>query len=707
MKKLNIAIVWNFSQPYLKAGNGHYILPSVRQYLLRDYIDMIQIANEYSGLKLNFNIVPALIEQILDYVNDRAVDFNLHLIKKEASILSLDEKEYIFNHFFKGEDKSIIIPNQRYHELYQRKLELVAYGNQDNFKDYFLEQDFRDLQVWHLLAWIGKKSRENRYIKFLFKKGKNFTEDEKARLLEFMNKQFRTIVDLYRESFTKSKIEISVTPYYNAVPPVMIDNHSIKINSKNFTLPLNQFIGKDLLQLQMLYGRRFFKRHFGSSPLGFISKDALLDKKSLEMVSRLRFDWTVLDSELVQLEDNSNYLFPSSYSHNDKYQLACFFYNDYLSKKIVEEYSKMPAEEAIKDFDQEIDKIIREAEKKNVDNDDAILVLYLPGDKIWDNYSGNGLEFLKHFYRYITKSKRLNSCRISDYLKKHSPKHKLGSVDLYQSTNKYEKWVGSPVVNRAWEKLTETKKFIDKVFEKGEISDDLQRKVRREFQKVLNADWFEWYSSADSKWDVYYDELFRSTLIRCYEMLYEKAPKDLFYNIKNESSEILKSKSIQALIHPDIDGMVEFDEEWQGAAIYDARQLHFSNDDELKSLMKYVYIGYDEWFVYIRIDFVNFPTFTSKIDLDIFQPNDITLSLNPLLGNYSVKSSYALPKADFLDSYALGDCLEMKIPIQNIGLIAGEIFAFQITIKNRSKVLERFPDSSIIKMTYLDQKVYK
>ena len=705
MKKLNISIIWNFSQPYLKANNGNYLLPNVRQYLLRDYVDMIQIANEFGGLKLNFNIVPALIEQILDYVNDRAVDFNLHLIKKDAAQLSIDEREYLISHFFKGVDKSIIEPNQRYYELYQRKVELNAYGNQDNFDEYFAEQDYRDLQVWHILAWIGKRSRENRYIRFLFKKGKDFTEAEKFRLLEFMNKHFQTIFDLYREAFTKSKIEISVTPYYNAVPPVMIDNHSIKVNSKEFSLPLNQFVGKDLVQLQMLYGRRFFKRYFGSSPLGFVSKDALLDKKSLELVSKLRFDWTVLDSELINLENDEDYLLPSSYSHNNKYQLSCFYYNDYLSNKIVNEYSKMSPEEAVRDFDEEISKLIDLSDKHH--SDDAILVLYLPGDTIWDNFNGNGLEFLKHFYKYIVKNKKLRSIRLSDYLKKHDVNRELASVDLYQASDKYEKWLGNSVVNRAWEKLSETKRFIDSVFDKGEISDDLQRRVRRQFQKALNSDWFEWYSSADSKWDVYYDELFRSSLVKCYEMLYEKAPKNLFYNIKNESTERLKSKSIQSLIYPDIDGIVEHDQEWQGAAIYDARQLHFSKDDELKSLMKFVYIGYDEWFVYIRIDFVHFPSFTSKIELDIFQPNDITLSLNPLLGNYSVNSSYKLPKANFLDSYALGDCLEIKIPIQNIGLVAGEMFAFQISIRDRGKILERFPDSSIIKMTYLDQKVYK
>ena len=95
-KKIKIAFIWQYSQPYLKDSNGHYLLPVIRQHLQRDYIDMLKIANHYENIKLNFNIVPALLDQLKDYASGEASDYTWFLTKKKVEELESHEKVFIY-----------------------------------------------------------------------------------------------------------------------------------------------------------------------------------------------------------------------------------------------------------------------------------------------------------------------------------------------------------------------------------------------------------------------------------------------------------------------------------------------------------------------------------------------------------------------------------------------------------------------------------
>ncbi|MCP4481376.1 MAG: hypothetical protein GY817_00920 [bacterium] len=101
MRKLKVAFLWHEHQPYYKNDlTAEYTLPWVRLYAVKDYYDTAVILDKYPKIKLNFNIVPALLKQLDDYANYPFSDKFFDLSMKPAKTLIESDKLFIRNNFF-------------------------------------------------------------------------------------------------------------------------------------------------------------------------------------------------------------------------------------------------------------------------------------------------------------------------------------------------------------------------------------------------------------------------------------------------------------------------------------------------------------------------------------------------------------------------------------------------------------------------------
>ena len=67
-KKLSVAFYWHMHQPvYQLSPNGDYLMPWVRLHAIKDYLDMVTILEKFKRIKLNFNLVPVLLDSLIDY----------------------------------------------------------------------------------------------------------------------------------------------------------------------------------------------------------------------------------------------------------------------------------------------------------------------------------------------------------------------------------------------------------------------------------------------------------------------------------------------------------------------------------------------------------------------------------------------------------------------------------------------------------------
>ena len=181
---LNIAFVWHMHQPYYKDDiTGSYILPWVRMHGIKDYYDMPALLEDFPRIHQTFNLVPSLLKQIRDYVENGATDKFLTLTLKPAGELNEDDKLFLLKNFFMANWDTMIRPYPSYWQLLDRRGTSVSPNDLVNATRYYTTQDYLDLQVWFNLTWFDPLFKQNDpFLKGLIRKGSGFTENEKALL---------------------------------------------------------------------------------------------------------------------------------------------------------------------------------------------------------------------------------------------------------------------------------------------------------------------------------------------------------------------------------------------------------------------------------------------------------------------------------------------------------------------------------------------
>src|ERR1700690_185582 len=185
-RPLHLAFVWHMHQPFYKDPmTDLFRLPWVRLHGTKDYLDMVEILRDFPAIRQNFNLVPSLLEQLIDYTDNNASDLYLEMSRKKASELNDDEKVFILENFFLANWENMIKPFPRYYELLVKRGTRLVKSDLVRAIKYFTVSEFLDLQVFFNLCWIDPLFRTtDPFLKMLIEKGHNFTEEEKEILLQ-------------------------------------------------------------------------------------------------------------------------------------------------------------------------------------------------------------------------------------------------------------------------------------------------------------------------------------------------------------------------------------------------------------------------------------------------------------------------------------------------------------------------------------------
>ena len=114
----------------------------------------------------------------------------------------------------------MIKPLPRYAELYRRR----GKGPARDVLRRCSVRDFRDLQVLFNMAWIHPLAfEEDAELSELRKKGRHFTEQEKDWLLDKHLDLLREIVPLHQRLQDSGQVELTTTPFYHPILPLLLD----------------------------------------------------------------------------------------------------------------------------------------------------------------------------------------------------------------------------------------------------------------------------------------------------------------------------------------------------------------------------------------------------------------------------------------------------------------------------------------------------
>jgi alpha-amylase/alpha-mannosidase (GH57 family) len=710
--KLNLAFLWHQHQPYYKNSEGYFQMPWVRFHGVKDYLDMILLLKEFPNVKQNINLVPSLLFQINDYVEKGVKDNVWILTEKLAPDLNLIEKRTILNHFFMANYENMIKPYKRYRELFLKIYEELTNLPLDEQLRLLSEQEFRDLQVWYNLTWVGMISRERPAIQKLFDKAAHFSEEDKKTLLNEHLKIMSEIIPTHRELWQSGQIELTTSPFYHPILPLLIDTSIGKASDPNINLP-SHFSHAEDAEVQVERGLAYFEKLFAGKPSGMWPSEGSVSEEAAELLMKQNIKWIgtdegVLEKSLGKAFDQTSIYRPFRFRKGSR-QINIFFRDHYLSDAIGFVYSNWDEDKAVDDFIARLisirKKIVEKSGEAALQN--HIVSVILDGENCWEYYRNDGRTFLRKLYARLSKDPQVQTVAYSEFLDRASNIPKLPKLHPGSWINSnFNIWIGSDEDNRAWDLLKNARDFL---VEKENEESYLPETISEAWEKILIAegsDWCWWYGDEhSSSQDLEFDLLFRQHLIRVYEIFGEEAPIELYQSIKHKHYQRFASKSPTHLITPQIDGRSSHFFEWSGAAVYDGSVLPQSAMHQVSRNIDKFYVGFDTKKLYLRIDFLSKPDPLYEYVVSIKTPKQMTVVLSPLKGIIEkvVHQNGSYSKTVLDPTLKLDLILEAAIAFKDLDLKPRESLGFQLQIKQRNQIIEAFPTMNIIEIEVPDE----
>ncbi len=563
--KAKLLFLFHMHQPYyVDTAEKKAIMPWVRLHGIKGYYDIPYLINSLENTKITVNLVPSLIEQILLYSEKKISDLYLDLTLKSPSDMTDEEKLFLIDNFFSVNRKNFIFPSVNYSRLLELR------GDSDNIDDlrkrlsFFTEQDLRDLQALFNLSWFGFAARkEFPEIKELLKKERSYTEDDIKLIVDIQFKVLGRIIPLYRELLAKGKIEISISPYFHPILPLIIDSDIGKVALPDRPFP-PKFSYPEHAKAHIVEGIQMFESVFGKKPSGMWPSEGSVSNDALELISGCKLKWIATDEEILKKSGfESMHKFEFLYKpYVFRQNLYCFFRDRELSDKIGFVYYNMEPVKALEDFLKHIKRIVQFNDKK-----EPVIPIIFDGENPWEFYKNLAEDFLFTLFKGIEKCGFAETTTFSEAMESVNP-GKLDSIWPGSWINaNFAIWIGHHEMNTAWSYLGRTAGFFEE--KSKEINDkEMLKNAKKELMVAEGSDWFWWYGDDfQVKGQEKFDILFLKHLSNVYRFLGEKEPVFLKTPIKKPKS-IHKPSMPVSLISPDIDGKITNYFEWSGAGVY-------------------------------------------------------------------------------------------------------------------------------------------
>ena len=612
MASLRVILLWHQHQPFYKdLVTGEYRLPWVRLHALKDYYGMVKLLDEFPNVHQNFNLVPSLVVQIQDYVAGTAQDPFLQVAAKPAKDLSLDERRFALQYLFQANPQNVIGRYPRYRELWER---FRAHGDHpERAERYFQAQDFTDLQVLSQIAWFDEFFLEEKDVAALVAKGHNYSLDDQKFVIAREREVLGRVLPAHAEAAKKGSIEISATPFYHPILPLVCDTNAGGASSPGLPLPQNRFRHPEDAREQLIRGLDLHEKVFGVRPKGIWPSEGSVSEEVLAIAHSVGVQWMATDEGVLGrttglfFARDGNGRLPAHLGEklynihqyeNGSAAMHLVFRDHTISDLIGFVYSGMPPEDAARHLINNIKEAARPVLSRGRD---AVVSIILDGENAWEYYPKSGREFLRRFYDGLQHEPGLEAVTISEAISRHKDFDRLTSLVPGSWINaNFNVWVGAPEDNRAWDYLHHAREFYT---QHAARATEAQRKLA--FDELLIAegsDWNWWYGPEHhSANDRDFDELYRKHLSNVYQALGATAPDYLAQPIAG--GEVRPEFVPQtAYIHPRVaaDKVRYF--EWMGAAIYTADHRAGAMHGK-QFLLDSVYTGIDSTHLYGRLDF--------------------------------------------------------------------------------------------------------
>ena len=682
---------------------GYYSMPWVRLHATKAYYDMALLAKRYPEMGLTFNLVPALLEQLEDYA-EGAVDYELMLSSKDPADLTYEDKEAILSRFFQANMDTMIKPLHRYIELMQyRGLKGTRYEIQQALSS-FAAQDYLDLQVLFNLSWLGFSAREeDQEIGKLIRKGRYYAIEDRDYVLAKQNEIIKKLPSLYRDLWKQGTIDITASPFYHPILPLLCDTNAATTGIPGCLLPKHRFSQPVDAEKQVSLAMDYFKKKLGKKPVGMWPSEGSVSPEALNIISRAGIQWIATDEDILAKSVKDYKRDRDLYKPWKAHDITVFFRDHYLSDQIGFVYARNPAEVAVEDFVGRLQAIAKSGTSKK-----RCVSVILDGENAWETYPNSGKNFLELLYTRLIAEKNIQPATFSGYLDKYPPESTITSIFPGSWINgNYDTWIGDQEEADGWDALGNTRNLLaehEKNLDKGKLNEAWLEIFRAE-----GSDWFWWYGEDHtSPNDPEFDRLFRAHLERVYTILGKEPPPEI-------TEPIIKKQVIRAdveptgLITPVIDGRATTFYEWLSAGWMPVGGPEGAMSGG-ESFLADIYYGFDLDMLYLRLDLLqheeplDLTNWSVSVHVDTGDKYRIDLKLNnPVKYTLFKKARDNWVRRSRRSDVALKNILEMGVDFNDLSVKSGTRIGFTIMLYEKGVERERWPRTGQISFVVPDK----
>jgi alpha-amylase/alpha-mannosidase (GH57 family) len=706
---MNVVILWHMHQPYyVNPLTKKAMMPWVRLHAAKGYLDMIDLVAAVPELRVTFNFSPVLVRQILELVHGEVEDDWENLSRKPAADLDGPDRRRLLENFFKINWETLVRPVPRYAELLAKRGSHEALSHLDTVARNFTEADFRDLQTLYNLQWSGfSAARRFPILQELKAKGRNFTEEEKNAVLDVHHEILALVLGEYREASDRGQIELTTTPFFHPIMPLVYDTQIARRCQPHSPLP-SPFSAPEDVAAHLRLAQEQHEQVFGRRARGLWPSEGSIAPEIVPLMVEAGLDYFCSDEgnlfQSLKMDPAWNH---RAIDHVELFQgwrvraggatIQALFRERPLSDFIGFDAARNETGRAVEHLIDHLKNIAKVAPAGR-----GVTPLILDGENAWEAFPDSGEAFLGAFYRALVSTPELETRRIGDYFDAHPAQAELSTLHSGSwIRSDFDIWIGDPEENKAWEWLKETRHFLVTWLSEHEVPEETAGAAWWEIYAAEGSDWFWWYGpdfTIDT--DHLFDELFRIHLQNVYRILGIEPPAHLDVAICVAGTDIGYTKPT-GLIEPNVAGSSERFFDWLGAGELDLTRQQtamFQGDRIGRKLL----FGFGDESFYLRLDLSRQP---EAVGLQILLPHSRRLLLQHGAGG-EVEARFETSADGVLFTEApadgvtarWGQSLLLAVPRRLLEIEAGHEFAFFLQILERGLQRERYPERGAIEI---------
>jgi alpha-amylase/alpha-mannosidase (GH57 family) len=602
-RSVYLTIVWHQHQPsYLDPVADELTGPWVRKHATKDYYDMASMLEPYPDVHVNMNITPVMMTQMLDYYVERLGPYvdTVNNTVDEAAFLGAwaGRTDPWIDLLLEDTPTPQSASEKQLGLLYKDPWACVSTSDQImmHFPQYVVlreknpalltQEDFLQLKILFEIAWIdpdfldgpvnlpdgtvidltdivtksaGVDSDGDYMSTYTVT---DFSEEVANRLVAEEYKIMANIVAIHKQlmydpATREGQIEITTTPFYHPILPLIYDTNLAKAGQPYDNLPNPAFSFMEDAYAHVLKAKAYHEELWGIPPYGMWCGEGSVAEEIIEILVDAGLLWTATDQAVL---DRSNLVGGGSKAPYVPFkidvdteegsagstddEMAIIFRDTALSNKVGFTFQMLKGEVAASEFMGDV-----MSHAPNFGGADRLVVVILDGENAWESYKKDldGKSFFFALYQELSDSYEIGeivTVTMSEYIlgnpERGIPAHPVADQKELEPLHAgswidgtFGIWIGEPEENQGWEYLLSARKTLQLAGlnqpnpEAPQPSEDsteewLTWNAYEEIYAAEGSDWFWWYGAdmtSPANDDTPFDKAFRVHLNAMYSFM--------------------------------------------------------------------------------------------------------------------------------------------------------------------------------------------